>query len=218
MTWSIEFWVEGPHDESVLPHLTLRTLAELGGTSREEIERSVSVHCRKLKEVLRPLVGLPGTGKMEPMARKLLFAFEHRSVDTLAVAIWDEDGKGERLRIRDQVNEYLVRHGMSGAAAGVCIQTLEAWLLVDPSAFKACFGCGPDSGLPGKPEDSPNPKIVLSEVLSALGVDACAESYAALAKSVQLQVLADKCARSYKVFRDDMNRLVVPKLATRPPN
>ena len=214
MTCVMEFWVEGPHDQKVLPRLAIRTLAELGKTSPENLERKVDVRCYSIKDVLRSSVALPGPGKMEPFARKLLAAFDRRSPGALAVAIWDEDGRPDRLRSRDQVNNYLARHGQLGAVAGICVRMLEAWLLVDPAAFKSCFGRGPDAGLPGNPEDSEEPKSLLSEILSRLQIEVCGDSYAALADAVLLPELAKKCAKSYGTFRGDLARFVMPRLAT----
>ncbi|MBI4699815.1 MAG: hypothetical protein HY744_01390 [Deltaproteobacteria bacterium] len=239
MSWTIELWVEGPTDANTgadgalrgaLPPMVKRTLAELANTDGTE----VCIEPQILSTVLRDLkvrIGLAGKrGQYSLHAKKILTAFEKvLHAGRLAIAVWDADGRPERVRDRNQILGDLRERGKKGAVAGTCIPCVEAWLLADEGGFKRCFGIGPATGVPGDPEawtgTSQALKEKLHEVIRSckeaspnLEHDVCSTSacYGRLAEKTDLAALASKCPKGYGALREALNEFLVPCFCTEP--
>jgi len=235
MTWTIELWVEGPTDAvpttdgegedqaGALPALVHRTLEERSGLPEKAYRRAVTapVRVKLLKDRLRRVVALPGAPAVGAAGwvRKVLMALSQARVEdsaAIVLVVRDCDGVRERLRERDQANDTLHENGQVGLAVAECGETVEAWLLADPAAFRECFGRGPERGLPGNPESVRDPKSILRQVIAELR-DPADENpwsvvYAQIASEVQLDVLGEKCPGGYGTFRSDAERLIVPAI------
>jgi hypothetical protein len=173
----LELWVEGAMDArsaradlpeaeaaaiegGALVPLVRKLLASAEGMTPElfdELLPEESVRASLLRSRLRERIHLPGgkrKANLSVKAQKLIAAFDSSMTgrdDTMVIAIWDRDGEAGPLELRDEVLGYLRSRGTTGAAVGVCIEEVEAWLLADAGAFRRCFGRGPASGLPGAP-------------------------------------------------------------------
>lgn len=224
MRWNLELWSEGSTDHRVLVPIVTRTLRELSGLSDQSfaaVLSPASTTFQKLSEMLRTVTGLPGLPrKFSGYARKLLQALDgarRQHPRTLFVAIWDHDVDPHRLVIRREVNGHLREFAQLGSMSGLCVPELEAWLIADPAAFKACFGRGPERGFPGKPEEEKAPKTVLADILAS-----CADSshhgtvsFQRLAEHIDLGELTRKCPTGYGAFRADAKDLLCPLISSR---
>ncbi len=241
MAWTIELWVEGPTDagclEAVADDANGETQATLGGALPPIVVRSLAAASRipadvnnrvlrasKVKDEWPRVWGFRRSPapELSKFARKLLAALvtaRHERPDALVVIVWDTDGDRDRLATRHQVDSELRDKGPTGAAVGVCVPCVEAWLLADAGAFKARFDSGPSQGLPGAPEDyrrSDDAQRALDGVLEQLDWSEEAESksslFARLAQEIDLDTLATRCPKGYGKLRRALVDLVVPSL------
>jgi hypothetical protein len=238
MTQELHLWVEGRTDASehsggdgdpetyhrgaLIPLLT-KTLRELLANAQRPVEADLpDVRVHLLRERLRANVGFQGAsaavGGLKGFARKLAIALVNaraKEGQDVIIAVVDRDGRKERTRERNALNEHLRATASVGFALALCVEMIEAWLLADPAAFVRCFGTGPAGGISGDPEKLPNPKQALLEVLSRYKETterARSEVYAALAEHVDLTQLAERCPIGYARFREDLRDLIVPVL------
>lgn len=103
-------------------------------------------------------------------------------------------------------------------ALAMQVQTLEAWLLGDETAFERAFG-RPRAPLPNHPEklwgtvrhrDSNHPKQVYRRALEAIGVDVNRGTALRLADAIEPSRLADSCPEGFGRFREDLLRIFRP--------
>ncbi|MBK8259363.1 MAG: DUF4276 family protein [Polyangiaceae bacterium] len=240
MTLRLELWVEGPTDAltharfkdadegkapahtargALIPLVKKALSASIDITPKNLNDRlpndQISAHM--LTRKVRDPVAFKDDRRQYPIsnkARKLLIAMSNtrRNLpNTMVLAIWDRDGKVENERDRDGILKILREHGKEGTAVALCVEELEAWLLGDPGAFRRCFKKGPKKGLPGAPENLPNPKEKLVEILNELGVsgDDWAGVYHDLAEQADVETLAKNCPRGF----DEMRKALVEFLA-----
>jgi hypothetical protein len=217
MTFSLELWVEGSSDWLGLPNIVRRTLRDLSGLSEQAFDRLVPpdrVSFKVLGTKLKGTQAYPGfNGEYSSHARKILAAFDKvPDGDVLVVAVWDRDGRKDRLDDRNAVNEHLLRHAKFGKATAVCVEALEAWFLADAQSYKTVFGRGPSAGLPGDPEAAADPKDLLKNLDIEDGHTAI-DRLDKLADAMDLKVLLRQCRVGYGSFVDDSRSLVVPKLS-----
>ncbi len=216
MTFSLELWVEGSSDRLGLPNIVRRMLRDLSGMSEQAFDQLIPperVSFKVLGTVLTSTQAFPGfKGNYSSHVRKILAAFSKvPNGEALVVAVWDRDGRKDRLDDRNAVNEHLLRHAKLGKATAVCVEKLEAWFLADPQSYKKVFGRGPASGWPGDPEAASDPKALLKNLDIGDGNKAI-DRLDNLADAMDLKVLAKVCSLGFGSFMDDARNLIVPKL------
>lgn len=224
----LELWVEGPTDaricrpegealgrdgplEGALPPLVRKALGEDAPSEDRITAYRLTGRLRKVTRLdnrkLRQRLSTKGW--------KVLAAIDQargNDSQTAIVAIWDRDGEDEPLRDRDLIHETLRERGAMGACVGICIEEIEAWLLADPGAFKRCFGHGLRGGLPGKPEDDPDPKATLDDLLPQDVEDGRAVLYRKLAEAADIAVLERKCPRGFGDLVRALDEFIRPRL------
>ena len=230
MSWTALLLVEGVTDASgtwaardpdgALPPLIRRVLErEVPELRPEDLEFTTRPLKERLKEV--KVRGSKSDTGLTPWGRKVLLALDTQRDAQLVIAVWDSDDVDERISDREAILDHLRGHGLSGAAVGVCIPYLEAWLVSDGAAFKVAFGKGPEEGLPGTPEAPARGvdlKVCLDRVLDALldEEDAArpkAERFAKLAAAVDIETLERVCPSGFRRFREALHEFLAPCFA-----
>lgn len=237
----MELWVEGPTDAQTrgrgaqpddravaaggaLVPLVRKALAAMKGMTASWLDQVLPEHrmdALRLQSVTRDITRFDDGARRRQLstnAWKVLAAIDrsrHRSPDTLILAVWDRDGKEECLHDRKVLLDALRDRG-SRATVGVCVEEIEAWLLADAAAFKRAFGRGPSTGIPGKPEELPDPKKVLHRVLAdysdAGQPHALNALYRQLAQEIDLDTLTETCPRGFGELRDALEEFIAPHL------
>jgi hypothetical protein len=242
VTLRMELWVEGPTDArtarrdgrpeerepaegGALVPLVRKALARAPGMTEAALDEALPVErivAHRLQSRIRGEVKLDDgerRRKLSIKGWKVLSAIQksrRRSPETLIVAVWDRDREDAPLRDRETILDALRVHGTSGAAVGICVEELEAWLLADSGAFRRAFGRGPASGLSRSPESEHDPKTMLEAVLSSYpGVEDRARAYGQIAKSVDIEVLIRCCPRGFGAFVDALGEFIAPDLRAR---
>lgn len=243
MTLRMELWVEGPTDArtrwrggvegeeerppvegGALVPLVRKVLESAEGMSRTALDEALperEMHAHRLQNRFRDITKLDDGERRRKLSLKgwkVLAAIDkarHQSPETLVVAVWDRDGEEAPLRDRELILDALRKQGASGAAVGICVEEIEAWLLADPGAFRRAFGRGPTSGLSSSPEDERDPKAKLDAVLAGYpnsDIDDRAAAFRRLAEAIDLETLARSCPRGFGAFRDALRELIAPLL------
>lgn len=238
----MELWVEGPTDAQTrgrgaqpedrpvaaggaLVPLVRKALAAMQGMSASWLDRVLpadrieALGLRSAKLRVQRFDNAARRRQLSKDAWKVLAAIDHsrlRSPDTLILAVWDRDGKEECLHDRKAILDILRGRGDGGAAVGVCVEEIEAWLLADAAAFKRAFGRGPTTGLPGKPEDLAEPKEVLQRVLADYADAGQSHAFNALyhklAQEIDLDTLTETCPRGFGELRKALEEFIAPHL------
>jgi hypothetical protein len=243
MTLRLELWVEGPTDAVIrrrknqpddeagevggaLAPLVRKALERTDGLTPQALAAALperEVHACTLQSRTRDVVRLDNISRQRQLSTKgwkalaAIMRARRRAPETLIVAVWDRDGKVEPLRDREIILEALREMG-GGAAVGICIEEIEAWLLADPSAFRGAFRRGPRSGIPGNPEDETDPKEVLNTILADYPDTADRPAtFRRLAECVDLETLTRRCPRGFGRLCDALQELIAPHLRNAPP-
>jgi hypothetical protein len=232
MQWTLHLWVEGPTDaqtssdhspRGVLPGIIWNALRELSGQEEESFEQllpKAKITASRLSEHVsqfKTFAGGKRQANLEVPVRKMLLAFQQaRQQDphSIVVAVRDEDGQPHPRLHRSQIQEELSRQDWDRMAFGLCIKSVEAWLLADARAFETCFGKGPSKALPRKPEEDKDPKSTVRDLVNKhkeLG-EGTAELFGRLASCIDLATLAKACPDGFGSLREDLKRFIVPCL------
>ncbi len=218
----IECWVEGATDTPVVPlirgvlrkHLPVSTLDDL--LPRDSAPLRLSERVQRRYAFRKS--GQERSLKLSARGQKILGEIarcRRDHPDTFVVAIWDQDGNAENVRDRDHILGWLRDNGVEGAAVGVCIQEIEAWLIADMAAFRGCFGQGP-SHTPTDPEDDDDPKATLHRLFEeSYEIEGdYPEHYRKLAEHIKVDELAKRCPKGFGVFQEALEELLLPVLTT----
>ena len=238
MTLRMELWVEGVTDArtkrrqdeeadeerplaegGALVPLVRKILGSAEGMNRAALDEALpeeEMVAHRLQNRFRDMVKLDDgerRRKLSTKGWKVLAAIRkarRENPDTLIVAVWDRDRDDAPLRDRDQIHDALRTHGQTGAAVGVCVEEIEAWLLADPGAFRRVFGRGPKGGLSSSPEDEPNPKAKLNDVLDSYPeFEDRVLTYRKLAEEIDIEALARSCPRGFDKLRTALCEFII---------
>jgi hypothetical protein len=239
MMLRVELWVEGPTDaRTALPDgqdkerppaeggalvpLVRKVLGSADGMNQAALDQALperEMVARRLQSCIRDKTKFnfgERRRKLSPKGGKVLtaiFRARRQSPDTLIVAVWDQDGEDAPLQDREAILDEFRSQGMIGATVGICVEEIEAWLLADPGAFRRTFGRGPPSGLSSSPEDEPDPKKKLDDVLEDYpDTEDRVAIFRKLAETIDLAMLERSCPRGFGAFRAALQEFICPLL------
>ena len=134
----------------------------------------------------------------------------------------DEDNKGLNY-IQEKVKSIF---SLSSAKGMSCIAIVpqrmtESWLLSDVTAFEKTFGSKPNNPeLPSKPEETwgnkgaeEHPKTIMANVLAQYRAEVSPEIFGVIAENTDIDVLTQRCPKSFGQFRTDMQTFITEGVA-----
>ncbi|MFP4435407.1 MAG: hypothetical protein ACLFTN_13165, partial [Phycisphaerae bacterium] len=185
----------GMDHPGALPRLVNRLLPEAADWS---------FCCKPWKNVKAP------QGKGPLLARKTMVAMTRGGLDGFdaVVVVMDRD------RVRSRLNDLATGRDDSSSdisspfvpcAVGVAVETFDAWMIVDGGAAK-CAGAeganthGEPEKLTGKEKSGNHPKDRAEDIFGG----GLTEAYSAVAPSVDLDMLRERCPNGFGAFADDV--------------
>lgn len=207
----------GPKLDEALAPGSLPALAQIVHRLGQGGE-DVVYFCRLFK----PVGHTPGKG--HKYARKvkqaLREAWEEKFDAVVIVVDRDREPNAERIVPLRQGRDEMAKEPFPRCAVGAAVEAFDAWMIVDGNAVKTCQGdpikthLNPES-LRGKEGKGPgqHPKEVAASIFG--GTSGLADKYAAVAKSVDLDLLERCCPQGFAPFADEVRRRIVPAVGGR---
>lgn len=207
--------------ETIGPNATMSDLPDFdwsddfhGGALRE-----ITLRCFEMRKIPRQAVeilAIPvshirkhGGGYPGKLKASIVLA-EERGLDGV-IFVLDRDREKNRLVELKAGREEL--KGTMPSAIGVCIETLEAWLLADHQSVADTLGIetkhvpAKPEGLAGEKGTASHPKDVLEHLIEIAPAGA-KDVYNELARVADLQTIAQKCPKGFGEFQAELDRLL----------
>ena len=194
--------------------------------------------CGALPRLVHRLLGRPGLAtyrtrtvnsmkhihlpRASRLARKVAWALieAKRAGDDAAVVVVDRDRQHNRDRIdaMRQGRDDAARKGCPPCVVGTAIETFDAWMIADGKAIGAAGGDGsishPDpEKLDGKEGTGQHPKDRAARVFGGGG--GLGHAYAAVAASVDIGLLKQRCPQGFTPFAADVETHLLPVVRER---